>query len=183
MTAPNDTTVVLKLKKPSATLPLLPIPIVPEHIWKNVSEKAIKTYKAEPTGGKPVVGSGPFRLVQGTADGSTFKFEANPDYWGGTPHIDEIDFQFYKNDDSAVQALIKGEVDFVEGITALEVKSLQSQAGVTAHNGNSPGFDEIAFNAGSVSAATAGTRSATPTRPCSTRSSGTPSATRSTCRS
>ena len=94
---------------------------------------------------------GPFRLVQGTADGSTFKFEANPDYWGGTPHIDEIDFQFYKNDDSAVQALIKGEVDFVEGITALEVKSLQSQAGVTAHNGNSPGFDEIAFNAGSVS--------------------------------
>ena len=56
----------------------------------------------------------------------------------------------------AVQALIKGEVDFVEGITALEVKSLQSQAGVTAHNGNSPGFDEIAFNAGSVSKATGG---------------------------
>ena len=156
MAAPNDTTVVLTLKTPSATLPLLPIPIVPEHIWKNVSEKEMKTYKAEPTGGKPVVGSGPFRLVQGTADGSTFKFEANPDYWGGTPHIDEIDFQFYKNDDSAVQALIKGEIDFVEGITALEVKSLQSQAGVTAHNGNSPGFDEIAFNTGSVSKATGG---------------------------
>ena len=156
VTAPNDTTVVLKLKEPNATLPLLPIPIVPEHVWKNVSEKEIKTYKAEPTGGKPVVGSGPFRLVQGTADGSTFKFEANPDYWGGTPHIDEIVFQFYKNDDSAVQALIKGEIDFVEDITALEVKSLQSQTGVTAHNGNSPGFDEIAFNTGSVSTATGG---------------------------
>ena len=49
-----------------------------------------------------------------------------------------------------MQALIKGEVDFVEGITALEVKSLQSQPGVTAHNGNSPGFDEIAFNTGSI---------------------------------
>ncbi len=156
VSAPNATTLVLTLKAPSATLPLLPIPIVPEHIWKNVSEKEMKTYKAEPTGGKPVVGSGPFRLVQGTADGSTFKFEANPDYWGGTPHIDEIDFQFYKNDDSAVQALIKGEIDFVENITALEVKSLQSQAGVTAHNGNSPGFDEIAFNAGSVSKASGG---------------------------
>jgi peptide/nickel transport system substrate-binding protein len=89
-------------------------------------------------------------MVQGTADGSTFKLEANPDYWGGAPHIDEIVFQFYKNDDSAVQALIKGEVDFVEGITALEVKSLSGKAGITAHNGNSPGFDEIAFNAGSV---------------------------------
>jgi peptide/nickel transport system substrate-binding protein len=156
VTAPNATTVVLKLKAPSATLPLLPIPIVPEHIWKDVSASQIKTYAAGPTGGKPVVGSGPFRLVQGTADGQTFKFEANPDYWGGAPHIDEVDFQFYKNDDSAVQALLKGEVDFVEGITALEVKSLSGKPGVTAHNGNSPGFDEIAFNAGSVSAATGG---------------------------
>jgi peptide/nickel transport system substrate-binding protein len=150
VTAPDDTTVVMKLKKPSATLPLLPIPIVPEHVWKDVTEKQIKSYSAEPSGGKPVVGSGPFRLVQGTADGSTFKFEANPDYWGGTPHIDEVVFQFYKNDDSAVQALLKGEVDFVEGITPLEVKSLQGKPGITAHNGNSPGFDEIAFNSGSI---------------------------------
>ena len=150
VTAPNDTTLVMKLKKPSATLPLLPIPIVPEHVWKNVSESQIKSYGAEPKGGKPVVGSGPFRLVQGQSDGQIFKFEANPDYWGGAPHIDEVIFQFYKNDDSAVQALIKGEVDFVENITPLEVKSLQGKPGITAQNGNSPGFDEIAFNAGSV---------------------------------
>ena len=154
ITAPNDTTLVMKLKKPSATLPLLPIPIVPEHVWKDVSEKEVKSYSAEPKNGQPVVGSGPFRLVQGTADGSTFKFEANPDYWGGTPHIDEVIFQFYKNDDSAVQALIKGEVDFVENITPLEVKSLQSHSDITAHNGDSPGFDEIAFNSGSVDTTT-----------------------------
>jgi peptide/nickel transport system substrate-binding protein len=150
VTAPNDTTLVMKLKKPIATLPLLPIPIVPEHVWKNVSESQMKSYAAAPTGGKPVVGEGPFRLVQGTANGTTFKFEANPDYWGGAPHIDEVIFQFYKNDDSAIQALIKGEADFAEGITALEVQHLKGQAGITAHNGNSPGFDEIAFNSGSV---------------------------------
>jgi peptide/nickel transport system substrate-binding protein len=150
VTAPDATTVVMELKEPSATLPLLPIPIVPEHIWKHVSESAIKSYGAEPSNGKPVVGEGPFRLVHGTADGSTFTFEANPDYWGGRPHVDEVIFQFYKNDDSAVQALLKGEVDFVEGITALEVKSLQGKPGITAHNGNSPGFDEIAFNTGSI---------------------------------
>ncbi|MGC4112585.1 MAG: ABC transporter substrate-binding protein [Nocardioides sp.] len=151
VTAPNATTVVMKLNKPIATLPLLPIPIVPEHIWKNVSESDMKDYAAAPKGGQPVVGEGPFRLVSGSADGSTFKFEANPDYWAGAPHIDEVIFQFYKNDDSAIQAMEKGEVDFVEGITALEVKKLQGEAGITAHNGNSPGFDEIAFNAGSVS--------------------------------
>ncbi|HZC72987.1 MAG TPA: ABC transporter substrate-binding protein [Jatrophihabitans sp.] len=150
ITAPNPTTVVLKLKQPSATLPLLPIPIVPEHVWKNVSESDVKTYSAAPSNGQPVVGEGPFRLVEGTANGDTFKFEANPDYWGGRPHVDEVIFQFYKNDDAAIQAMIKGEVDFVEGITALEVKHLQGQAGVTAHNGNSPAFEEIAFNTGSV---------------------------------
>ena len=156
VTAPDATTVVMRLDRPVATLPLLPIPIVPEHIWKNVSASQIKSYAAAPTGGKPVVGSGPFRLVSGTANGSTFKFEANPDYWGGAPHVDEVIFQFYKNDDSAIQALIAGEADFVEGITPLEVKSLTGKPGITAHNGNSPGFDEIAFNTGSVSASTNG---------------------------
>ena len=104
-------------------LPLLPIPIVPEHVWKNVSGKAVKSYGAEP--GRQARG----RLravpaVEGTAGGSTYRFEANPDYWQGAPHIDEVVFRVYKSEDPA-QALIKGEVDFVEDISALQVKALQ----------------------------------------------------------
>ena len=110
-------------------LPLLPIPIVPEHIWKNVSEKEVKTYGAEPTPGKPVVGSGPFRLVEGKAGGSTYRFEANPDYWGGTPHVDEVVFRVYKAEDPTVQALIKGEVDFVDDITAAAGQGAQGPRG------------------------------------------------------
>lgn len=150
ITAPDATTLVLKTKKPSATLPLLPIPIIPEHIWKDVSEKQVKTYPAEPEGGQPVVGSGPFRLVEGKAGGDLYRFEANPDYWKGAPHIDEVVFRVYKSEDPAIQALIKGEVDFAEGISAIQVKALQSQPNIEAINGNSPGFDEIAFNAGAV---------------------------------
>ena len=79
VTAPNATTLVLKLKKPSATLPLLPIPIVPEHIWKNVSEKDIKSYMAEPTRAASR-SSAPARSgwCRAPRDGPTFKFEANP---------------------------------------------------------------------------------------------------------
>ena len=117
-------------------LPLLPIPIVPEHVWKGVSEKEMKSYAAEPKDGKPVVGSGPFRLVQGTAGGSTFRFEKNPDYWNGTPHVDEVDYRVYKSNDPAVQALIKGEVDFVYDITPLQVRALQGREGITAHQGS-----------------------------------------------
>ncbi len=150
ITAPDPETVVIALKKPLATLPLLPIPIIPEHVWKNVSEKDVKTYKAEPENGQPVVGSGPFRLVSGEASGSTYEFDVNPDYWGGTPHLDHVVFRVYKSDDPAVQALKKGEVDFVDGITALQVKALQGEPGITAQDGDSPGFDEIAFNTGAA---------------------------------
>jgi peptide/nickel transport system substrate-binding protein len=150
ITAPDATTVVLNMKKPNSSLPLLPIPIVPEHIWKNVSEDDVKTYKAEPENGQPVVGSGPFRLVEGSAGGSTYKFEANPDYWQGAPNIDDVVFRVYQSEDPAIQALIKGDVDFVEGITPVQVDALQGKPGITAQNGDSPSFDEIAFNTGSV---------------------------------
>ena len=148
--APDDTTVVLTSKKPNAVLPLLPIPIVPEHIWKDVSEKDVKSFGNEPQDGQAVVGSGPFRFVEGTAGGSTYRFEANPDYWKGAPHVDEVVFRVYKSEDPMVQALIKGEIDFAEGISALQVQSLDGKEGITAHNGDSPGFDEIAFNTGSI---------------------------------
>ena len=148
--APDDTHVVLTLEKPNAVLPLLPMPIVPEHVWKDISEKEVKSYAAEPQAGQPVVGSGPFRLVEGTAGGSTYRFERNPDYWQGESHLDEVVFKVYKSDDPMVQALIKGEIDFADGITPLQVKALADQPAITALDGDSPGFDEIAFNTGAV---------------------------------
>ncbi len=150
ITAPDDQTVVLRLKQPNAVLPLLPIPILPEHVWKDVSEKEVKTYPAEPTEGQPVVGSGPFRLIEGTAGGSTYRFEANPDYWQGTPHVDEVVFRVFKAEDPAVQALVKGEVDFVHDISPVQVAALQDRDGITAVNGISNYFTEIAFNTGAV---------------------------------
>ena len=137
-------------RKPSALLPLLPIPIVPEHVWKDVSDDEMRSYGNEPSGGEPVVGSGPFRLVEGTAGGSTYRFEVNPDYWDGAPHLDELVFRVYKSEDPAIQALVTGEVDFVEGINALQVQALEGRDGISAQMGDSPGFDEIAFNTGSV---------------------------------
>jgi peptide/nickel transport system substrate-binding protein len=147
ITAPNPTTVVLKLDKPNAVLPLLPIPIIPEHIWKNVSEKEVKTYSNEPPN---VVGSGPFRIIEGKASGSLYRFVPNPHYWGGVSHIDSLVFRVYNAEDTVVEALKKGEIDFAEGISPLQVKALKSSSGITAQMGDSPGFDEIAFNTGSV---------------------------------
>ncbi|HET9421503.1 MAG TPA: ABC transporter substrate-binding protein [Nocardioides sp.] len=149
-TAPDDTTVVLELSKPNAVLPLLPIPILPEHVWSEVPEDEVKSYRNEPTDGEPVVGSGSFQLVEGTAGGSTYVLEANPDYWAGAPHIDRVAFRVYKSEDPAIQAIIKGEVDFVDDITPIQVEALQGREGIYAQNGVSPYFEEIAFNTGAV---------------------------------
>ena len=148
VTAPDATTVVLSLKKPNAVLPLLPIPIVPEHVWKNISEKAIKSFANTPKGGKAIVGSGPFNMVQGTEGGSSYSMTANKDYWGGKPHVDALEFKVYKAKDPAVQALIKGEVDYVNDISALQVRALKGKEGITAQDGISPAFEEIGFNTG-----------------------------------
>lgn len=150
ITAPDATTVVLKLSRPNAVLPLLPIPIVPEHIWKTVSESDVKSYANEPSGSSPVVGSGPFELVQGKAGGSSYRFVRNPHYWGGEPKIGEVDMQAYRSQDTLVQALSAGEIDFAEDPTPLQIKRLQSDPNITAQEGDSPGFDEIGFNTGSV---------------------------------
>ena len=151
ITAPDDQTVVLKLSKPNAVLPLLPMPIIPEHIWKNVSEKGVKTYSNEPAStSQPVVGSGPFELIQGKAGGSTYRFIRNPHYWGGEPKVGEVDMQVYRSEDTLVQALSAGEIDFAEDPNPLQIKRLQSDPNITAQEGDSPGFDEIAFNTGSV---------------------------------
>ncbi len=112
-------------------------------------KKAVKTYAAEPEDG-PVIGSGPFRLVEGEAGGSIYRFEKNPDYWGGVPYFDEVIFRVYKAKDPQIQALIAGEIDFAENLSAIQVDELKSREGITAINGLSPGFDEIAFNTGAV---------------------------------
>ena len=67
-----------------------------------------------------------------------------------------------------VQALIKGEVDFVEDINALQVSRSEGRDGITAHKGDSPGFDEIAFNIGAIDTET-GEPIGDGTRRCRTR--------------
>ena len=80
---PDDTTVVLDAGEAQRRPAAAADPDRARARLGVVTEKAVKTYAAEPTNGQPVVGSGPFRLVEGTAGGSTYRFEKNPDYWQG----------------------------------------------------------------------------------------------------
>lgn len=146
VTAPNPTTVVLRMKHPNVMMPFLPMPIVPKHVWGGFDKSQVRSFANR----SHVVGAGPFQLVSADPTLSTLIFDRNPTYFGPRPNIDQIVFTVYKEEDAAVQALKKGEVDFVENVQGLTIKELQGTPGITAHIGSSPSFDEIAFNTGSV---------------------------------
>ena len=146
--APDDQTVVMKVKKPTPIMQHLYVYILPEHIWKNINEKQVKSYTNNPGPGG-IVGSGPF-IVKEHKKGQFVRLERNPNYYGGKPKIDELVFRIFQNDDSLAQALRRGEIDFADDLGANVFNSLENAPGVTTVPAEYSGFDEIAMNTGAA---------------------------------
>ena len=144
VTAPNNTTVVMTTKHPDPSMLHLSVYILPEHIWKHVSESQVNTF----TNSK-MVGSGPFILEQ-RVTGQFIKLRANPDYWGGAPHIKTLIFRVFDNNDAMVQALRKGEIDFADDLPGSLYKSLAGAANIKQVPAIYSGFDEIGMNTGAA---------------------------------
>jgi peptide/nickel transport system substrate-binding protein len=61
---------------------------------------------------KTFVGTGPFKLGSYTQDVGA-NFVANPDYWGGAPHLAGSAFTFYTSQQPQILALQGGQVDVI----------------------------------------------------------------------
>ena len=140
VTAPDDSTVVIKTKQPQATMLALDVPIVPEHIWSKVTD--IGKYDNLQY---PVVGSGPFILTD-YKQGQSITLKANPDFYLGKPQIDELQFLHYDNADAAVQGLKNGDVDVVSGLTPAQYTALQSTPNVTVNKARGSRQNDIDIN-------------------------------------
>ncbi|MFI1539632.1 ABC transporter substrate-binding protein [Streptomyces anandii] len=146
VTAPSPTKLVIRLKKPQATMTALDVPIVPKHIWEKVGD--FSKFNNDKT--FPIVGNGPFVLTDYKPD-SYVRLKANKDFWRGAPKFDELLFRYYKDQDAAVAALRKGEVSFVAGspsLTPAQAASLQGDKNI--HVNDAPGrrFYALATNPG-----------------------------------
>jgi peptide/nickel transport system substrate-binding protein len=137
---PDKHTVVFKTGEPSVQMLNTYVYILPKHIWEDVPPEETKSFKNE-----PVIGSGPFQAVE-WKEGQFARLETNPDYFRGAPKIDEIIFQFYDNDDTMVQALKNGDVDYISGIPINLFRSLENQDGIETNSAPDPGFTELGFN-------------------------------------
>jgi peptide/nickel transport system substrate-binding protein len=143
--APNPTTLVITTKRPQATMLALDIPIVPAHIWQNVRD--IATYTNLPTPGHPTVGSGPFLLTD-YREGQFVKLAANKHYWRGAPKVDELEFVHFGDTNAEVQALIKGDIDLVNGLSAAQFDTLSHARNITTNKAVGGRFVDLVMNSG-----------------------------------
>ncbi|MFI8190301.1 ABC transporter substrate-binding protein [Streptomyces sp. NPDC085946] len=146
VTAPSPTRLVIRLKKPQATMTALDVPIVPKHVWEKVGDFS-EFHNDE---NFPVVGNGPFVLT-GYKPDSYVRLKANEDFWRGAPKFDELVFRYYKDQDAAVSALRKGEVSFVAGspsLTPAQAASLKGAEDIRVNDAPGRRFYALATNPG-----------------------------------
>ncbi|MBI2886678.1 MAG: peptide ABC transporter substrate-binding protein [Chloroflexi bacterium] len=102
----GDDAVRFILEQPySPLLAYAAVGILPEHRLKDVKPKDISTadFNASP------VGTGPFHLKEAALDQVTL--EANPDFYGGRPYLERIQFKFLRDDQALAAALATKKVD------------------------------------------------------------------------
>ena len=101
--ASDDHTVRITLKEPYAPLlSYLDVGIVPKHLVEGGRD-----LNTQP------LGSGPFRFVRWDR-GSRIVLEANPDYFGGKPKINGIEFVVVADNTARAQALEAGDLEIIQ---------------------------------------------------------------------
>jgi peptide/nickel transport system substrate-binding protein len=148
----DDTTIEWQSPQPTFAPEVPPyVMILPEHIWGELDQgdddreirQAVKEFENDPP-----IGTGPYKFVEWRRD-QFMRFEANPDYWGGTPAaIDEILIRIYPSQEAMVQALRTGEIDFAESINATLFNTLQDDPNITTHVADAGCWGNIAYNFG-----------------------------------
>jgi peptide/nickel transport system substrate-binding protein len=141
VTAPDDATLVIQTSKPKADMLQMKVPILPEHIWSKVPGKAAETSFKN---GPPVIGSGPYQVVENKHN-SYCRLVPNPGYWGGKPAVDQLFFESYQNADTMVQDLKAGTLDAANGVPAAQFASTAS-ASITTNAAVSWSFEQLTFN-------------------------------------
>jgi len=152
-TATDDTTMVMTSSKPtsfySGSSVFLYEFLLAEHVWGKYEDD----YKAaRQQTGFPSVGTGPF-IITDYVKNQYVQMDRNPNYWGldagMTPHVDQIIYRIYGNQDAEAAALQAGEIDLGYFTSASILNTLKSR-GLETRGAAVPSFGEIGINTGSA---------------------------------
>lgn len=143
---PDEHTVKIYLKEPFAAflqfLAWYGTFIMPKHIYEKYEDWMDPN---NPYLNKPV-GSGPFKFVE-WVKGDHVTVAANEKFFKGRPYLDKIVYRIIPDPTTAVQALLKGEVDYLHMRPPLaEVPKLQKTPGINVMIRPTPSRYYIGFN-------------------------------------
>ncbi|MFB6154048.1 MAG: ABC transporter substrate-binding protein [Halodesulfurarchaeum sp.] len=77
------------------------------------------------------VGTGPFQFVRWNTGNQRIRLEANPDYWGEGPHVDEVLFTAITSNTSRAQTLVTGGADIIDGLGAQSSQIVENASNST----------------------------------------------------
>ena len=115
------------------------LPILPKHIWENVTEPETFT---EP---EAAISTGPFILENYDAAVGTYTFKANEDYFYGDVQIDKLVIANVSGGDSK-EALLSGEIAAAPNISYKAAMSLKDSPEYTVLEGPGLSVTRLYFN-------------------------------------
>lgn len=122
---PDPNTAILNLSAPSASvigfLSWYGVFILPAHIYEGTDWTTNEANMAP-------IGSGPFKFVS-YEPGASVELEANLEYFGEGPFLERMIYSIIPDANTQVQALLNGEVDFVDGIPSAQVATFETTDG------------------------------------------------------
>ena len=149
VTAPDPETLVVTTEFPNTLLLQSYVPILPKHVWEQYTLAQIGDPEVEGyfQNQPPVVGTGPYVAVE-WEPGNFIRFARNENYWGDQGAADEVIIQHFGSQDTMVQALRTGEIDYVRGILADQFDALANEPDIATVEGIANGYTELSFNTG-----------------------------------
>jgi peptide/nickel transport system substrate-binding protein len=145
-TAPDSLTVSCALPEPFAPfLTYATMGILPSSILSSATPQSILD---DPFNKRPV-GTGPYSVVEMNTNHALLR--ANPSFYLGAPHIDEIELKFYPNMSSAAADIVRGNADGLLAdltIDPNDYQTLRHVDGLNSHTANSSSFTILYLNDG-----------------------------------
>jgi ABC-type transport system substrate-binding protein len=142
--AVDDTTVVLHLATPSASMLLT----LADRAGMMISPTALEK---DPAGfANAPVGAGPFQFVRWDTN-SVIEVEKFEDYWNADAvELDGIEFQLMPDPQTRLNALRSGDVDLIYNVDPSTVATLEEDANVTVESAPSLAYYQLFMNLGSA---------------------------------
>lgn len=144
---PDEHTIQFKIQNPYVGfLNNLTFGILPKHLWGNVTAE---NFSLNPLNLKPI-GSGPYKYSSAQKDSNdniiSYKLIASPDYFEGKPYISKMTFNFYTDEESALDALNRKEIMGINALSPEKINGIKLQKSISIHKFEIPRYFAVFFN-------------------------------------